>query len=161
MGHQVARSGVSNGMKTTRISFFLLLANLLLWVFFAVDFASRLVPYEEHSPSFEETIPVFVFWGKALPVEQMHTASFRMMERVQMPAFLVVRPIVCILNQQPSVWGKTFGGLSPWSYLLVLVLLLSFLQWYLVGWTIQKLWHRWSSRPSASGAQASPTTTTH
>ena len=90
-----------------RIAVFLLLANLLLWVFFWVDFGGRLVSYQEHPRTFEETAPVFVFWGKALPVEQMRSASLRMMEWVEMPSFLLVRPVVYALNQKPFVWGKT------------------------------------------------------
>ena len=137
----------------TRAVIFLLSANLLLWVFFWVDFSGRLVSYKQRPPTFDENVPLFVFWGKALPVEQMRSVCLRMMEWVQVPSFLVVRPVVYALNQKPSVWEKTFGGLSPWSYLLIAVMLLSFLQWYFIGWLIGKLWQRWS-HPTAAVSRA-------
>ena len=128
----------------------LLLANLLFWVFFWVDFSRRLVPYREHPPAFEEVLPVFVFGGKALPPEQMRAPSLWLMQRVQMPSFLAVRPVVHKLNQKPSTWEKTFWGISPWGYLLIAVMLLSFLQWYLVGrcvaWLVPRAW-----RPAEHG----------
>lgn len=130
---------------TTRTTVILLLsANLALWIFFWVDFGRRLIPYREHPPAFEESLPVFVFGGKALPTEQMRAPSLRLMQRVQMPSFLAVRPVVHALNQKPSTWEKTFGGISPWGYLLIVVMFLSFLQWYLVArcvaWLVPRVW---------------------
>jgi hypothetical protein len=93
--------------RTTVIS--LLSANLVLWIFFWVDFGRRLVPYREHPPAFEEALPVFVFGGKALPTEQMRAFSLRLMEWVQMPSFLTVRPVVHTLNQSPLLGKRLLG----------------------------------------------------
>lgn len=135
-------SSMRVAMRSTAI--LLLSANLILWIFFWVDFSRRLVPYKEHPPAFEEVLPVFVFGGKALPNEQMGAPLLRLMERVQMPSFLAVRPVVYTLNHKPSTWDKTFLGISPWGYLLIAVMFLSFLQWYLVarcvGWLVPRVW---------------------
>ena len=127
--------------RTTAI--LLLLANLFFWVYFWVDFGRRLVPYRVHCPAFEELLPAFVFHGNALPAsEETRAPSLRLAERVQMPSFLAIRPVVHILNYRPSSWTETFWGISPWGYLLIAVMLLSFLQWYLVarfvGWLIAR-----------------------
>lgn len=129
-----------------RLAAVFLAANLVLWVTFWVDFSRRLAPYHAHAPQFEEMLPLFVFGEKALPNDQMGAPLLRLIERVQMPSFLAVRPVVYALNQRPSVWEKTLLGISPWAYLLMTVTLLSFLQWYLVArlvsWLVTKSWSR-------------------
>jgi hypothetical protein len=135
---------------TRPAALFLVLANLALWVFFWTDFSSRLVPYKEQPLVFEENVPVLVFWGEALPVEQIRSTSLRIIEWVQAPSFLVVRPVVYALNRKPSFWGNTLGGLSPWSYLLLVVMVLSFVQWYFVGWALGKFYSKWFGRPAGT-----------
>lgn len=131
-------------VNTKKTILLVLVANLMLWAFFWVDFSRRLVPYREHPPAFEEASPVFVFDGKALPIEQTPTRCLRQIELIEAPSFWVVRPAVHILNRSPSSWQSTLAGISPWGYLLILVMLLSFLQWYflsrLIIWLSHRVW---------------------
>ena len=119
-------------------------ANVILWTTLWIDVAVRLVPYKPHAAAFEEQLPVVVFGGRALPIDQMHTTPVRIVESVQTLSFLAVRPLVHLMNRNPAIWDRIFWGMSAWSYLLILVMLLSFLQWYLVAqivaWILPRLW---------------------
>jgi hypothetical protein len=119
--------------RLQRITSSALLANLALWILVWVDLAFRLVPYEPHRPRFEEQPPVIVFGRRALPLSQMHATSLLVLEVVQAPSFLAVRPLVHVFNRNPGDWDRTFFRISLWSYLLIVVMFVSFLQWYLVG----------------------------
>jgi hypothetical protein len=129
-------------------------AYMVLWTCFWIDFSRRLIPYQEHRPVFEEMLPIFVFFGKALPIEQTPTSFLRQMKRVEAPSFLAVRPAIYLLNQRPVAWQTTFGGVSPWGYLRITIMFLSFLQWCLiigcVAWFLRRVWpeHQNTTNPS-------------
>jgi len=49
-----------------------------------------------------------------------------------------------------------FAGISMGGWLLLAVMVLSFFQWYLTGWVIEKLWRKWFNRqPSSTSTPAS------
>ena len=57
----------------------------------------------------------------------------------------------------PRLTGdRFFGGISAEGWELLSIVVLSFLQWYLVGWVGQKLWQRWLRRHSSSASSHAP-----
>jgi hypothetical protein len=43
-----------------------------------------------------------------------------------------------------------FSGVSAGGYELLAIIFLSFAQWYLVFWLVQKTWHRFWLRPTSA-----------
>jgi len=127
-----------------RMAAYGLLANAAIWIFVSIDLARRLVPYEAHTPAFEEELPLLVIGRRALPISEMHTNSLKILKVAQAPSFLAVRPLVHLMNKNPVIWDQIFWRMSAWSYLLIVVVLLSFVQWYLISqfaaWILPPLW---------------------
>jgi high-affinity Fe2+/Pb2+ permease len=69
---------------------------------------------------------------------------------VEFPSFALATAVVRVLSPHQLINGF-FVGISGGGWLLVAVMLFSFLQWYLLGWVGQKLWQRWF-RHNPSGA---------
>ncbi|MGA2372763.1 MAG: hypothetical protein ABSG11_19040 [Candidatus Korobacteraceae bacterium] len=67
---------------------------------------------------------------------------------VEFPSFLIVTLMQHAFLSKVSA-DQFFAGISVGGYKLLAIMLLSFLQWYFVGWMGQKLWQRWfkASRP--------------
>lgn len=115
-------------------------ANLLFWAYFWVDFAGRVVSYEVRQPKFEEVLPTFVFYGRALPSDQeRRLTSLRLAKVLHAPSFWVARPYVWITTSKGILWDKVYWGVSPGGYLLLIVMVLSFGQWFLVGLGVRRL----------------------
>jgi hypothetical protein len=144
-----------------KIGLVLLIANLVFWVWFWIDLAARLRPIP--ATGFDDVTPppVYLFGDKCIPPYPIPYLSvpFRVQTIVQAPSLLTARLIQRILL--PSRFDNSMiagGSLAAWR--LIITTCISFLQWYLIGWAIQKLWHRWSSRQTAAPNRASSTTTT-
>lgn len=121
-----------------------LAANLFFWVYFWLDFGFRTQPYKPRPPVLDEPVPHFVFWGKALPWQkEMLVRSLQLAQWIQAPSFFVARPYVWVVNKNPQLWDEIFLGVSPGGYLLLIVMVLSFGQWYLVGIALRWLLGRW------------------
>jgi hypothetical protein len=125
-----------------------LLANLLFWVYFWVDFGLRAERYVPHPPAFEEILPFLVVAGLAIPTVEpiqyeWNWRALRLAVMIHLPAFSATQPLIWIGNwlelrheEEPGelgFWDKTFLGTSMGGYRLILVMLLSFLQWYLIA----------------------------
>ena len=66
----------------------------------------------------------------------------------EFPSFVFVSVLMRILfGRLPS--DRFFAGISVGGYKLLAVMMVSFFQWYWVGWTIQKLQRRWSSKSTS------------
>jgi hypothetical protein len=91
-----------------------LTANLLFWIYFWIDFGMKSYPYTPRPPVFDEPVPHYVFWGRALPWQQeMLAFSLKLVTWVHAPSWWAVRPYVWAVNQNPELWDKTFLGISP------------------------------------------------
>jgi hypothetical protein len=129
----------------------ILAANLLFWVYFWVDFATRVVPYEPRQPKFEEVLPTFVFYGKALPTDQeRRLSSLRLAKVIHAPSFWAAQPYVWITVKRGMLWDKVYWGVSPGGYFLLIAMGVSFVQWFLVGLVVRRLL-RGPSTPVTSG----------
>jgi hypothetical protein len=55
-----------------------------------------------------------------------------------------------LFSSYPTAWGgNLYFGISINGYRLLGTMLLSFLQWYLIGWAIQSFWYKYFGQPLA------------
>ena len=128
-----------------------LIANLCLWVYFGIAFAQASYPFRP-DPLGHPAGTGYTFWGHSIAVVESGFVYlfFRVMFYVEFPSFALATLAVRIFSPHQLINGF-FAGISGGGWLLLAVMLLSFLQWYLVGWVAQKLWQRWF-RHHPSGA---------
>ncbi|HEX8816107.1 MAG TPA: hypothetical protein VF753_11445 [Terriglobales bacterium] len=67
---------------------------------------------------------------------------FRVMFYVEFLSFALATAAVRAFSPHQLINGF-FAGISGGGWLLLAVMLLSFVQWYLLGWVGQKLFKRW------------------
>jgi hypothetical protein len=75
---------------------------------------------------------------------------FRVAFYVEFPSFALATLVVRVFSPHQLLNGF-FAGISGGGWLLLAVMLLSFLEWYFIGWVVQKLWRRWSGHPTGGG----------
>jgi hypothetical protein len=140
--------------RTGKLTKVLLVANLCFWIYFAISFARASYPFK-HDPWGHPTGAGYTFLGHSIGVLESPFAHpfYQAMFWVEFSSFAVAR-----LGQNllfPRVPGdQFFAGISEGGWRVLVVALLSFLQWYLVGWVGQKLWQRWSKNPGEGLNQA-------
>jgi hypothetical protein len=129
--------------RVGRIVKVLLIGNLCFWIYFAISFAHASYTFK-HNPWGHPAGAGYTFFGHSIGlVESPFTHRFfQVMFSVEFPSFAVAR-----LGQNlllPEVTGdQFFAGISEGGWRVLATVLLSFLQWYLVGWVGQKIWGRW------------------
>src|SRR5882762_1706277 len=135
----------------------LLVANLCFWIYFAISFAQASYPFKR-DPWGHPAGTGYTFWGHSIAVVESGLVHpfFRIMFYVEFPSFALATLVARMFSPQLLLYGF-FAGISKGGRLLLAVMLLSFLQWYFIGWVVQKLWHRWISHPTAAPSHA-PTT---
>jgi hypothetical protein len=137
--------------KLTKI---VLSANICLWVYFWFAFAYAAQPYDQR-PWGHLPVDLYSFWGHAIGLTRS-SLTYPFMKAafwIEFPSFLSVALFRKAFLS--AVSGDTFfGGVSVGGYALLVAMLLSFLQWYFIGWVVQKLWRRWFSHSSASPSHA-------
>lgn len=135
----------------------LLIANLCLWIYFWIAFAQASQPYEPR-PWGHLPIDPYSFWGHAIGLTKSSLAYpfVKIIFWVEFPSFLLVTLVQQGFLAKVSA-DQFFAGISVGGYKLLVIMLLSFLQWYFVGWAAQKLWHRWSSHPTPAPNEAPST----
>jgi hypothetical protein len=138
----------------------LLVVNLCLWVYFWIAFAQASYPFRP-DPLGHPAGTGYTFWGHSIAVVESGFVYpfFKVMFYAEFPSFALATLVVRIFSPHQLINGF-FAGVSGGGWLLLAVMLLSFLQWYFIGWIAQKLWHRWSSHPTAAPSQTPSTTTT-
>ena len=142
------------------VSKILLIANLLFWIYFGIAFTRASYPYSPEVWNYTApTAPAgYTFFGHSIGQREsaFQHPFFQTMFFVEFPSFAVARVGQNLLF--PSVTGdRVFVGISEGGWRLLVVGLLSFLQWYLVGWTVHKISRRWSRAPSAAPTRAPST----
>ncbi len=93
----------------------------------------------------------YTFWGHSIAVVEAGFVYpfFKVMFYAEFPSFALATLVVRIFSPHQLINGF-FAGVSGGGWLLLAIMLLSFLQWYFVGWLGQKLWRKWF-RHSAGG----------
>jgi hypothetical protein len=137
----------------------LLAANLCFWIYFAISFAQASYPFK-HDPWGHPAGAGYTFLGHSIGIVEspfLHP-FFNGMFWVEFPSFALARVGENLFF--PHVTADQFlAGISEGGWRLLVVVLLSFLQWYLVGWVGQRFWQRWVSHPAGGvnrPAAASP-----
>ena len=150
---------------------FLLLLNGVFWVGFWVCFLVASQPNEDRYCLPDHCLDPYVFWGRAIGLAYNPLAApfMKVMVCLELPAFFLATVTQNLLTGEPASrslvgalgWfgdklfpgaypntsgGILFLGISINGYRLLATMLLSFFQWYFIGWVFQKLWHRWSTR---------------
>ena len=115
------------------------LLNLAFWLIFGVLFVAQSYPYKPHRLAFEEITPSYIFFGRALRETDSGTgaalppALMKVTYVIQKPAVVAAKPFYWYFNGRGIVVDRLFCGISVGGYYLLVVSLLSFLQWLLIG----------------------------
>lgn len=150
--------------QTSRLGRLLVVANLLFWIYFGLAFARASYPYSREVWNYNAPTALagYTFFGHSLGVREsaFQHPFFKAMCYTEFPSFALTR-----LGQNllfPHVTGdQLFAGISEGGWRLLVVVLLSFFQWYLTGSAVQKLWRNdfsviLSESRSVAGSRASP-----
>jgi hypothetical protein len=130
-----------NSRLFSRLSFIraALLVNGTYWFVFAILFAINSYPYAPHPMGFEEITPSHIFFGRALRPLNTGTGIgvdprwVKITYLIQWPSARIARLFYWHFNQHEVAVDTQYWGISLGGYYLIIVCLLSFLQWYLVG----------------------------
>jgi hypothetical protein len=132
----------------------LLIANLCLWIYFCIGFARASYPYRPN-PLGHPAGTGYTFWGHSIAVTEsgLKYPFFKTAFYLELPSFVVAVLIERIFDPR-LISHRFFTGISVGGWSLVGTMLLSFLQWYFIGWVVQKLWQKWFSHPAGGLNQA-------
>jgi hypothetical protein len=138
----------------------MLIANLCLWVYFWLAFGHSSEPYDPR-PWGHMPVDPYSFWGRAIGLTRS-SLTYPFMKAtfwIEFPSFLSVALFRKAFLS--GVSGDTFfAGISVGGYELLVIMLLSFMQWYIVAWMVQRFWQRWFNGPTTTPSQAPSTSTT-
>lgn len=126
----------------------LLAANLCFWIYFAISFAQASYPFK-HDPWGHPAGAGYTFLGHSIGIVEspfLHP-FFNAMFWAEFPSFALARVGENLFFPHLTA-DQFFAGISEGGWRLLVVVLLSFLQWYLVGWVGQRFWQRWVSHPA-------------
>lgn len=132
----------------------LLIANLCLWIYFGIGFSRAAHPYKPN-PLGHPAGTGYTFWGRSIAVTEsgLKYNFFKTVFYPDMPSFILSVLIARIFDPQ-LISMRFFAGVSMGGWTLVGAMLLSFVQWYLIGLLAQELWRKWSdhltSNPSGN-----------
>jgi hypothetical protein len=115
-------------------------ANCAFWVYFWVAFAKASQPYDPH-PWSHVPIEPYSYWGHAVgsTVSIYGHAFMRIAFWAELPSFgLVNITMRALFGRVPA--DHFWAGISFPGYKLLAVMVVSFLQWFLIAWAIQSIW---------------------
>jgi hypothetical protein len=127
------KSGLFHPLRFRRL---LVLANGVFWIVFAINFAVKSHVYRPHPLVFEEVTPPYIILWRGFPFRQYMSPLMRITRAVQWPSFRAAMPFYLPFTRSGVTADRVYCGTSIPGYYLVLVCLLSFLQWYLLGFLI-------------------------
>lgn len=133
-----------------RFAALLIFVNSIFWLVFAINFLLNSQTYKPHPVMFEEQSPLYVYYGRALPAEHYMSPLMRTTRFLQWSSFIAARPYFWYFDNHGIYGERLYGGISVTGYYLLLVCLLSFAQWYLVGFLIDQVRGRLTGKPSPS-----------
>jgi hypothetical protein len=123
----------------------MVVANAFFWVVFVVLFLLQSYPYTPHKLSFEEATPSYIFFGRALREVDSGTGGslpaplMKATSVIQKPSFVAARPYYWYFNNREITVDRLYWQVSVGGYYLVVVCILSFIQWYLLGLLLDHL----------------------
>ena len=122
----------------------LLTANLCLWIYFWIAFAQASYPFRP-DPLGHPAGSGYTFWGHSIAVAESPLLHpfFKAGFYPGFPSFALATWIAQIFSPHLLLNGF-FGGVSGGGWLLLGIMVLTFLQWALVGWLATKLWRNFS-----------------
>jgi hypothetical protein len=126
-------------------------ANSLFWLIFVVLFQLQSYPYEPHKLSFEEATPSYIFFGRALREVDTGTGGslppplIKVTSTIQKPSFIAAIPYYWYFNSHEITVDRLYWHISVGGYYLVVACILSFVQWYLLGFLLDRLKGRTTS----------------
>ena len=117
-------------------------ANSFFWVVFVVLFLLQSYPYKPHKLSFEEATPSYIFFGRALREiasgtgESLPPPLMKVTSAIQRPSFVAAKPYYWYFNSHEITVDHLYWHVSVGGYYLIVVCILSFMQWYLLGFLL-------------------------
>jgi hypothetical protein len=117
-----------------------LIANLCLWVYLWISFALASEPFRPR-PLGHYPVDPYTYWGHTIGLTRS-SLTYPFMKVafcVESPSFLLVALVQHALPNR-IIYERIVGGISMRGHELLIVMLLSFLQWYIVGRVIEKIW---------------------
>ena len=144
----------SNFWNMAKAQKVLVIANLCLWIYFWTAFSLASYPFRT-DPLGHPAGSGYTFWGHSIAVVESGLVYpfFKAVFYAEFPSFALGTLAVQLFSPHLLINGF-FAGVSGGGWLLLGVMVLSFLQWYLVGWVGQKLWQKWFRHPSGIQHQA-------
>jgi hypothetical protein len=107
--------------------------NFIFWVWLGVDVIHNIKPFTERPPAFEEIVPVYIFGNQAIPAISDHKMiSLKTMRAIHQPIYFAVTKVANHISG--GSWDQRWGSLSIGSFVLIVTMLLSFLQWGILAW---------------------------
>lgn len=135
----------------------LLIANLCLWIYFWIGFARASYAYQPN-PLGHPAGTGYTFWGHSIAVAEsgLKYPFFKITFYLELPSFVVAVSIERFFDPQlishRFIWGISMAG---WGMLATI--LLSFLQWWSVGWIAEKVWRTWFNHTTRLPSSTTPT----
>ena len=129
----------------TTIARVMMTANSFFWLVFGVLFLLQSYPYQPHELYFEEATPNYIFFGRALREIDSGTGVslpprlMRVTSAIQKPSFVAARPYYWYFNNHEITVDRLYWHISVGGYYLLVVCILSFVQWYLLGFLLDLL----------------------
>jgi len=121
----------------------LVMANVCLWLYFWAAFAHSSYPFRP-DPLGHPAGTGYTFWGHSIAVVESALVYpfFRAIFYAGFPSFALATFIAQALS--PNLLLNSFlWGISGGGWLLLAVMVLTVLQWYLIGYVVRKLWRKW------------------
>lgn len=150
-----------------------LAGNVVFWVYFWSHFAFASQP-TKRAFYMDHPVDPYIFWGHSIGMgmNPLVLPFMKVMVCVQLPSFFLTTLSQNLLTGEPTgrflvgvlgyfgdklfpgsypnqSGGILFLGMSLNGYRLLATMLLSFLQWYLIGWALQSLWYKCFGQPQA------------
>lgn len=122
----------------------LLVANLCLWIYFWIAFVQVSYPFRP-DPLGHPTGSGYTFWGHSIAVAESPLVHpfFRAVFYPGFPSFALATWIAQVFSPHLLLNGF-FAGISGAGWLLLGIMLLTFIQWFLVGRLVTMLWRKFS-----------------
>jgi hypothetical protein len=144
-------------LKFDRIVVSALAFNALFWLYFWISFALAAEPYDPHPQGAHFPTNPLTVWGYSIGlVERLSDhVSWILVMIVQFPSLVAAtlfRHVGFVIAKHtfdpsspapfPFTQGWTLAGIDTLGWVVITTMLISFLQWYLIGRLVSWAWRR-------------------
>lgn len=134
--------------------------NLCVWITALVSLSGHAVYYPQHFQTWEGPYPQVAFgWGLPLGVDPMSYTGLKIAFFANIISWVPVNAMFHLVLHNQQAATRIFNT-TVYGYQMIVWVLSSFVQWYLIGWGIQRVWHIRSGRQGAAPNQSASTTMT-